>query len=384
MLINHPPANTATKEVKSTKGVPSSHIMNTVQKIAAFLINHFGSKELALAELTKGQIWFWNSDIFRDTVVTFLAGENVTRNEGDGMNNRGWWCNDNTSWCVTLKNKTLSVSWLNYEAEKKQLFKLLGGYTGQTVSIECTHNFNGTINPTKTVYNAPYGIYGTYYDIVVEIGSPLWVEALWHQVNFTATGFTKEEFMLPKYAWLHKLLPIGLGSNRKDGHSAFSWESSYSIKKEGKTITLNGDKVYTLRGKKLYSNLEKELEKATPKAPKDVPFIQTESTDYGTTVSLGRWDSSFVALLNATVKTSCDFDKIADKYKIRDDVNWSKRYVSVAYPETPEKHCCVLQEDRDNNNYETETYWWLFPGKTTWVSLKKGISLRLLKKLKEK
>jgi hypothetical protein len=171
------------------------------------------------------------------------------------------------------------------------------------------------------------------------------------------------------YSWLHKKLPTNLGSNRKDGHSAFSWSRSYSIKKEGKTVTLNGDEVYTLCGKRLYSNLEKELEAATPTAPKGVPFLRTESSEYGTTVSLGRWDSNYIGLLNANVENSCDLDEIANKYSVCDDINWSHRYISIAYPVYTGVTACVLQQDCDNNDYETTTFWWLFPNKTEWVAL---------------
>ncbi len=355
-----------------------------VEKIANFLVNYFGSKELALAELVKGQIWFWNSDIFRDTVVTFLGGENINRSEDNSMSKKGWWCIDNSSWSVTLKGTTLSIAWLNCETEKEQLFKLLGGYTGITVNIEVTHDFNDSITPNRVLFNAPYGTYGKYFDVMCEVGSPLWVECLWHQVNFTATGFTKEEFVLPSYSWLHKLLPTGLGSNRKDGHSSSSWTSSYSIVKDVDTITLNGDDVYDLQGKFLYSNMEREIEAATPHAPDGVPYLESEFSDYGTTVSLGRWDSKFTATFNALSILSEDLDAISNKYKICDDINWSKRNILIAYPEVLGIHSCVLQEDCDPNNWETETYWWLFPGKTKWIALGEKISLSLIAKLEKK
>jgi hypothetical protein len=343
--------------------------MTVVNKIATFLIERFGSKEAALKELTKGHIWGWNSDIFKDQKIQFLAGENITRN--DSFNHQGWWCNDETGWSIILKNGRISVAWKNYLEETEDLFKMLGGYSGIVVSIEVNPEYGKTVTEKhKSLYNAPYGIYGTHYDVDVEVDSPEWVLALWHQVNLSVSGMTLKEFQLPIYKWLWKLIPDNLGSNRKDCHSAFAWSNSFCFVKEKNFITLNGDKVYTLDGKYIKSNMEKEVANATPKAPKGYPEMTTVDESYGTTVCLGGTIASMENIFGATVQVSCDLEEIRKKYVTRESVNWRKEIVYKGWPSDLAKPACVsVYYCTYNRNDDETTYYWYFPGKSKWVPL---------------
>ncbi len=254
----------------------------------------------------------------------------------------------------------------------------------RTVTIEVTHNFNENILPHKVCFNAPYGVYGTHFDVECEVCSPLWVEALWHQVNFSAEGFTKEEFCSSKFSWLHKMLPTNLGSSRKDCHSAFYWSASFWIKKEGDYVALSNGCVYSLEGNLLWSEEEYLLQDATPSAPEGVPFLQAEDFESGTTVTLYSHQEKFTALYNGVVERSVDLEEIRCWFATMQDVNWAKKFITIAYPENVGKHCCILQETCDNNGWETITYWWLFPNKSGWTELGEEISLKLINRLTNK
>jgi hypothetical protein len=250
-----------------------------------------------------------------------------------------------------------------------------------SVSIEVTSDFGKTLSEGRYItFNAGYGIGQRYYDITVEVGSSLWVECLWHQVNFTKLGITKAEFMLPMYGWLHKKLPTDLGSNRTDGHSAFSWCNSYHISKNGKTILLNGDKVYTLDGKFLFSHKDKEMEAATPKAPKGLPFVMGGKDAYGTTVQLGGCDTTLTAILNATIVTGQDRGLISEEYSYKNNINWRTDIDIIGYPTVKGQTSCIQCYCDPFQGPSEVTYDWSFAGKG-YVTLGYKRTITLLREL---
>lgn len=254
----------------------------------------------------------------------------------------------------------------------------------EMVIIEVNSNFGKLLSLGEYhTFNAGYNIGSTYYDIEVEINSPLWKECLWNQVNFSVEGLTEKEFILPMYSWLHKLIPTNLGSNRRDEHSAFSWCNSFSIIKKGSRIILNeGQSEYTTSGKKVLSSMDKELINAEAKAPANVPHITGKVIEYGTTVTLWEDSTYLKAFLNATIVLGNDKENIKSSYCGRDNINWAKDYNIVGYPTMVGVISCISVENFSNNYDDTDpTFMWLFPNKGTYVPLGHKKSFALLKKL---
>jgi len=354
--------------------------MSTVEKIATKVIELFGSKENALKECQDADFAQFNSNFQEEKEI--LLYEEGCSYQKKGIQ-KGWWCDAAGSFSIKRDTYgTLCLCWAEATEQCNELYTLLGGLREKFVNIEVNRDFGMTLSKGQYVtYNAPYGIGQRYYDIRCQVGSELWVSCLYNQVNLRITGVSELEFRLPMYSWLRRIIPTNLGSNRRDGHSSFSWNNSFSIEKLKNVIVINGgEKAFTLSGGKLKSKMDIELENAIAKAPKGVPFLKGNDDSYGTTVTLGLNKTTLLSLFNATVLTGQDTEKIARDYSGVSKCEWRSDKNSVGFPIDANKISCIMTCWESQQDDSEPQMWWSFYGKE-YVILGYKRSYMLLKEL---